>query len=301
VPESRVAVIGAGTMGSQIAQQIALHGISVALFDENLSQLERALVSNRGHLQRRVDKGTLTPLEFDTALARVEPVADLERATAGVSLVIEAIVEDLAAKQELIRRLDELTGPDVVLATNSSSMTVSQIVSELPGRDRMLAMHFFNPVLVMQLVEIAPAPFTRPEAVKRAVAFVEQIDRTSVVLEREIEGLLANRIVAAIRREAFWLVEEGYATPEAIDTAVELGLRHPMGPFRLADFNGLDVVLAIQKGRFERSGDERDRPPKRLERLVAEGKLGRKSGAGFYEYDSNEYHSNEYHSKEQRP
>ena len=114
------------------------------------------------------------------------------------------------------------------------------------------------------------------------------IGRTPVVLGREIEGLLANRIVAAIRREAFWLVEEGYATPEAIDTAVELGLRHPMGPFRLADFNGLDVVLAIQKGRFERSGDEHDRPPKRLEQLVSEGKLGRKSGSGFYEYSAKE-------------
>jgi 3-hydroxybutyryl-CoA dehydrogenase len=275
-------------MGSQIAQQIALHGFSVSLFDESPVQLERALTSNRGHLQRRVDKGALTSLELDAALARVELVDGLERAIEGASFVIEAIVEDLATKQALFLRLDGLTSPDVLLATNSSSLTVSQIASALPGRDRALAMHFFNPVLVMQLVEIASAPFTRPEAVERAVAFVGEIDRTPVVLEREIEGLLANRIVAAIRREAFWLVEEGYATPEAIDTAIELGLRHPMGPFRLADFNGLDVVLAIQRGRFERSGDERDRPPQRLEQLVSGGKLGRKSGAGFYDYESME-------------
>ncbi len=283
--EKRIAVIGAGTMGSQIAQQIALHGYSVSLYDERVEQLARALESNRAHLQRRVDKGTLSPLEFDAGLARVEPFDDLVAAIEGCSLVIEAIVEDLGAKQALFQQLDELTGPDVLLATNTSSMTVTQIASILPGRDRTIALHFFNPVLVMQLVEIAPAPFTRAGLVQRAVDFVTSIDRTAVVLDKEIEGLLANRIIAAIRREAFWLVEEGYATPEAIDRAIELGLRHPMGPFKLADFNGLDVVLAIQQRRFERTGDDLDRPPARLRSLVDQGKLGRKSGTGFYDYE----------------
>ncbi len=283
--ESRIAVIGAGTMGSQIAQQIALHGYSVSLYDERVEQLARALESNRAHLQRRVDKGTLSPLEFDAALARVEPFDDMVGATEGCSLVVEAIVEDLGAKQALFQQLDELTGPDVLLATNTSSMTVTQIASILRGRDRSIALHFFNPVLVMELVEIAPAPFTKPDFVQRAVDFVTSIDRTPVVLDKEIEGLLANRIIAAIRREAFWLVDQGYATPEAIDRAIELGLRHPMGPFKLADFNGLDVVLAIQQRRFERTGDELDRPPARLRALVDEGKLGRKSGAGFYDYE----------------
>lgn len=273
-------------MGAQIAQQIALHGFSVALFDENQAQLERALTSNRGHLQRRLDKGAMSPSELEEALLRVAPVTELAFAVAGASLVIEAIVEDLDAKQSLFQRLDELTRPNVLLATNSSSMTVSEIASALAGRDRAIALHFFNPALVMQLVEIAPAPFTRPELVERAVTFVEAIGRVPVVLQREIDGLLANRIIAAIRREAFWLAEQGYATPDAIDTAIELGLRHPMGPFKLADFNGLDVVLAIQQRRFERSGDQRDRPPQRLEELVAEGRLGRKSGVGFYDYAS---------------
>ena len=207
----------------QIAQQIALHGFSVALFDENPEQLARALASNRGHLERRVEKAHSTRLELDAALARVEPVDDLARAVEGASLVIEAIVEELNAKQALFQQLDRITGTEVLLATNSSSMTVSQIASELPGRERISSMHFFNPVLVMRLVEIAPAPFTRPGLVEREVAFVEAIDRVPVVLGREIEGLLANRIIAAIRREAFWLVEQGYATPEAIDTAIELG------------------------------------------------------------------------------
>jgi 3-hydroxybutyryl-CoA dehydrogenase len=273
-------------MGSQIAQQVALHGYSVSLYDERPEQLARALESNRGHLQRRVEKETLTPLEFDAALARVEPFDDLAAAISGCSLVIEAIVEDLGAKQALFQELEALTSADVLLATNTSSMTVSQIASILTGRDRVIALHFFNPVLVMQLVEIAPAPFTRAGLAKRAVEFVTSIDRTPVVLDKEIEGLLANRIIAAIRREAFWLVDQGYATPEAIDQAIELGLRHPMGPFKLADFNGLDVVLAIQQRRFERTGDELDRPPQQLRDLVEDGKLGRKSGAGFYDYDA---------------
>jgi 3-hydroxybutyryl-CoA dehydrogenase len=271
-------------MGSQIAQQAALHGYSVSLFDERPEQLARALESNRGHLQRRVEKGTLSPLEFDAGLARVEPFDELPAAVDGCSLVIEAIVEDLGAKQALFQQLDALSDTDVLLGTNSSSMTVTQIGSILPGRDRVVAIHFFNPVLVMELVEIAPAPFTRPEMVQRAIDFVTSIGRTPVVLDKEIEGLLANRIIAAIRREAFWLVSQGYATPEAIDQAVELGLRHPMGPFKLADFNGLDVVLAIQQRHFERTGDELDRPPQQLRDLVNDGKLGRKSGAGFYDY-----------------
>ena len=273
-------------MGAQIAQQFALHGFSASLCDENPAQLERALTSNRGHLDRRLAKGSMTPLEYDLALARVEPFDDLAQAIHGASLVIEAIVEDLGAKQALFQQLDLLTERDIVLATNSSSMTASQVASVIPSRDRVIAMHFFNPVLVMKLVEIAPAPFTRPGVVERAIGYVEAIDRTPVVLDREIEGLLANRIIAAVRREAFWLVAEGYATPEAIDHAVRLGLRHPMGPFELADFNGLDIVLAIQQRLYERTGDERDRPPKQLEQLVAAGKLGRKTGSGFYDYDT---------------
>jgi 3-hydroxybutyryl-CoA dehydrogenase len=283
-PIESVAVIGAGTMGAQIAQQAALHGCSVMLFDVSPAQIERAMESNRRHLQRRVDKGALNPDAFAAAVAAVRPSSDLAAAVNDADLVIEAVVEDLAVKRDVFVRLDALAPASAILATNSSTMTTSEITADLPGRARTLALHFFNPVLVMRLVEVAPAPYTAPDAVETAVAFCRQIDREPILLHREITGFLVNRILAALRREAMWLADHGYATPHDIDTAVKLGLNHPMGPFELADFNGLDVVLAATRHRFARTGDEADRPPKLLEDLVAAGHLGRKNGKGFYEY-----------------
>jgi 3-hydroxybutyryl-CoA dehydrogenase len=165
-------------------------------------------------------------------------------------------------------------------------MTISEITADLPGRGRTLALHFFNPVLVMRLVEIAPAPFTDPTLAEEAERFTRAIDREPVVLHKEIAGYLVNRVLWALRREAMWLADQGYADPHDIDRAIKLGLNHPMGPFELADFNGLDVVLMAQRHRFARSGDEADRPPRILEALVEQGALGRKSGRGFYDYQS---------------
>ena len=280
----RVAVVGAGTMGAQIAQQAALHGYPVRLYDLSADQLNRAAASNRSHLDRRVAKGTLSASDAAAALGRVRPEPDLARAVADVDLVVEAVIEDLDAKRAVFADLDRLARPDAVLATNSSTMTASEIAGELPGRARTLALHFFNPPLVMRLVEVAPAPFTEARCVEAVRAFCLAIEREPIVLQREITGLLVNRVLAALRREAMWLADNGYADPRDIDRAIKLGLNHPMGPFELADFNGLDIVLAAQRHRFARTGDEADRPPRILERLVERGDLGRKSGRGFYDY-----------------
>jgi 3-hydroxybutyryl-CoA dehydrogenase len=184
----------------------------------------------------------------------------------------------------MFAELDRLAPSTAILATNSSTITVSEITADLPGRKRTLALHFFNPALVMRLVEIAPAPYTEPTCLAAAELFTRAIDREPVMMRQEVTGLLVNRVLWALRREAMWLADNGYAEPQEIDRAVKLGLNHPMGPFELADFNGLDVVLRAQRHRFARSGDEADRPSRLLETLVEQGHLGRKSGRGFYAY-----------------
>jgi 3-hydroxybutyryl-CoA dehydrogenase len=282
----RVAVIGAGTMGAQIAQQTALHGFPVRLFDLDPGQLERAQASNRKHLLRRVEKGTLSQADAETAIDRVELVSNLSEAVADADLVIEAVVEDVEIKRRLFAELVEITPEHAILATNSSTMVVSELTADLPTRERTLALHFFNPVLVMRLVEIAPAEYTDLRFVDAAREFVLAIDRDPVVLHKEIAGFLVNRVLWALRREAMWLADNGYADPLEIDRAIKIGLNHPMGPFELADFNGLDVVLLAQRHRFAKSGDPADKPPRILEELVERGRLGRKSGAGFYDYSS---------------
>ncbi|MCC6792641.1 MAG: 3-hydroxyacyl-CoA dehydrogenase family protein [Thermomicrobiales bacterium] len=280
----RVAVIGAGTMGAQIAQQTALHGFDVALFDVEPARVAAAAARNRKQLMRRVEKAQLSAGDAESALARVRPSESLADAAADADLVIEAAIEEIDVKRAIFADLDRLTPPDAILATNSSTMTMSEISERLSGRARTLALHFFNPVLVMRLVEIAPAPYTDPSHVAAAEWFVRAIDREPVVLHKEIPGFLVNRVLWALRREAMWLADNGYADPRDIDRAIKLGLNHPMGPFELADFNGLDVILLAQRHRFARSGDDADRPPRILEELVERGDLGRKTGRGFYDY-----------------
>lgn len=285
-PTSRIAVIGAGTMGTQIALQSALHGVSVAIVEISAEQQRRSRETAESLLSRKTAKRELSSEAAAAVLARLDYTESPDSGVPAAQLVIEAIIEDLNAKRALFAELAQIAAPDTILATNSSTLTVSELTGDLATRERTLALHFFNPVLKMRLVEIGPAPYTDPTAVSRAAAFCRAIDREPIVLEREISGFIVNRILAAIRREAFWLASEGYASPQDIDRAVKLGLRHPMGPFELADFNGLDVVLAIARQRYERSGDPDDLPPKFLEELVAAGKLGRKTGSGFYDYQS---------------
>ncbi len=279
-----ICVIGAGTMGSQIGQQCALYGYSVILTDTSQDQLGRAVKSNAGHLQRRVDKGKLAPEAMADALDRVWVTTDLEEVVRDADFVIEAIVERLDAKRALFEQLDRLAPANVVLASNSSTIGISQIAAGMRQPQRAINMHFFHPVLVMRLVEVMRGTSTGDEAVETTMELARRIGKEPVLVNREIYGLLVNRILGAIKREAFWLAEEGYATPEDIDRAVKLGLNHPMGPFELADFSGLDVFYFAGLQRYRETGDEQARPARILEEMVKAGNLGRKTGRGFYEY-----------------
>jgi 3-hydroxybutyryl-CoA dehydrogenase len=282
-----LAVIGAGSMGAQIAQQAALHGVEVRLYDQSEHQVRSALNSNRGHIDRRIAKGQLSADDGAAALGRVSPVSNLGEAVADASLVIEAIFEDLEIKRRLFSELDGLVEPDTVLASNSSTIKISQIADATRTAGRCLNMHFFYPVLVMDLVEIVRGPQTTADAVDRAVGFARQIGRTPVVLEKEVDGFIVNRILHAATQEAYHLLDAGVASFEDIDIAVEKGLNWPLGPFRLGDFTGLDVTYKARLHMFKVSGEERFRPSPQLEAKVKAGELGRKTGRGWYRYEPN--------------
>ena len=279
-----LAVIGAGSMGAQIAQQAALHGIEVRLQDKSPEQLQRAADSNRGHVMRRVERGKLSQPEAEKALSRVQTTADLADAVAGADFVIEAVFEDLQLKRGVFAELDGSAPPDTVLASNSSTMGISKIADVVAKPERCVNMHFFFPVLVMDLVEVVRGPRTSDETVERATAMAKEMGRTAVLINREIDGFIVNRILHAATQEAYRLLDAGVARFEDIDTAVEKGLNWPMGPFRLGDFSGLDVTYNARLHMFKTTGDERFRPSPQLEAKVKAGKLGRKTKEGWYTY-----------------
>jgi len=280
----RLGVIGAGSMGAQIAQQAALRGIEVQLHDQSSEQLQKAVESNRGHLIRRVDKGKLGLGEAEAALARVHATVDLSEAVGNAEFVIEAVFEDLQLKRVVFADLDRIAPPETVLASNSSTMGISQIASVTSTPGRCVNMHFFYPVLVMDLVEVVRGPQTSDETVERAMAVARQMGRTPVVINKEIDGFIVNRILHAATQEAYRLLDAGVAGFEDIDTAVEKGLNWPMGPFRLGDFSGLDVTYNARLHMYKTTGDERFRPSPQLEAKVNAGKLGRKTKEGWYTY-----------------
>jgi 3-hydroxybutyryl-CoA dehydrogenase len=209
---------------------------------------------------------------------------DVGEAVGDADFVIEAVFEDLELKRAIFRDLDSHAPPEAVLASNSSTMSISEIAAESQRPQRCLNMHFFFPVLVMDLVEIVRGPQTSDTTVDRAIALAREMGRTPVVLNREIDGFIVNRVLHAATQEAYRLLDAGVASFEDIDTAVEKGLNWPMGPFRLGDFSGLDVTYNARKHMYEVTGDERFRPSPQLEAKVKEGKLGRKTGEGWYRY-----------------
>jgi 3-hydroxybutyryl-CoA dehydrogenase len=279
----RVLVVGAGTMGSQIALQTALSGrYEVTLVDSAPGQLERARTQNRRLLDRSVEKGRLSGAAADDALARIQDSNDLASVAGTADLVIEAVIEDFEAKKSVFETLGKDARKDAILASNSSTIAISRLAGFTGRAEQCCNTHFFHPVTVMQLCEVVRGPKTSDATVEAAMEFVRSIDRTPVLLQKEIWGFIVNRILFAASEEAMRLLEGGYASAEDIDIAVQKGLNWPMGPFHLLDFSGLDIFYGAMKDRH-RQGEGSD-APELLRDLVEAGHLGRKSGKGFFEY-----------------
>ena len=279
----RVLVVGAGTMGSQIALQTALSGrYDVTLVDSAPGQLERARAQNRRLLDRSIEKGRLSEAAAAEALGRIKDSDDLASAAGSADLVIEAVIEDFDAKKSVFDALGHHAKKDAILASNSSTIAISRLAGFTGRPDQCCNMHFFHPVTVMQLCEVVKGPQTSNATVETAMDFVRSIDRTPVLLQKEIWGFIVNRILFAASEEAMRLLEGGYASAEDIDIAGQKGLNWPMGPFHLLDFSGLDIFYGAMKDRH-RQGEGSD-APELLRDLVEAGHLGRKSGKGFFEY-----------------
>ncbi len=279
----RVLVVGAGTMGSQIALQTALSGrYEITLVDAVPGQLERARKQNTALLARSVEKGRVTEQAAAAALERIKDSSDAAGASASADIVIEAVIEDFGAKRSVFEVLGEHARKGAVLASNSSTIAISRLAGFTGRPEQCCNMHFFHPVTVMQLCEVVRGPQTSDATIATAMEFVRSIDRTPVLLQKEIWGFIVNRILFAASEEAMRLLEGGYASAEDIDVAVQKGLNWPMGPFHLLDFSGLDIFYGAMKDRHRQG--EGDDAPELLRKLVEDGHLGRKTGKGFFEY-----------------
>jgi 3-hydroxybutyryl-CoA dehydrogenase len=278
----RVAVIGAGTMGTGIEQVAARAGYLVELFDAAPGAVQKALERIADSLSRAVEKGRCTAPEREEALKRLSEAASVESAAAQADLIVEAAPEDLALKKELFSRLSRTARPEAILASNTSSLPITAIAAGAKGPERVIGLHFFNPVPAMKLLEIVQGERTHPLVVTAARAVGARMGK-EVVVVRDAPGFASSRLGIAMALEAIRMVEEGVASVEEIDRAMELGYGHPMGPLKLTDQVGLDVRLAVAEHLLPELG-ERFRPPQLLRRLVRAGKLGKKSGEGFYKY-----------------
>ena len=281
----KVAVIGAGTMGAGIAQACAAAGFAVTMRDIEQRLVDSGFSRIRDPLRKRVEKGKMTQGEVDGILSKIRGVVDLKEAVAGAQVVIEAIFEKMEIKRELYRELDKLCPADVIFASNTSSLSITEMASATKRADRVIGMHFFNPAPVMKLVEVIRGSETSDATVDLIKGLCVRLGKEAVEV-RESPGFVVNRLLVPMMNEAFNRLQEGVASAADIDKAMKLGTNMPMGPFELADYTGLDIGLDVMEVLHRETGDPKFRPSPLLRKYVRAGRLGRKSGRGVYEYPS---------------
>ncbi len=280
----KVAVVGAGIMGNQIAMQIAIHGYDVVCYDISADMVEKAAAFSKDWFEKRIAKGKMEADAAEEIQERLIFSTDIQLATKDTDLVLEAVSDKVDVKKAVLKQLDELTPDHCIYASNSSYIVSSRFADAVKDPSKVINVHFFNPALVMKIVEVVKGPHVSQETFDTAFAFVESIGKTPVKIEKEIYGFVVNRIFSALTREACYLVDMGIASPEDIDKAVKGALGHSMGPLETLDMTGIDLEYNVYMEKFKASGKKEDLPAACLAVHYGKGEYGRKSGKGFYDY-----------------
>lgn len=280
---SKIVVIGAGTMGAGIAQVAAEAGYQVGLMDVKDEYLEKGLGTIGRFVGRKLEKGKITQEDHDGILARLAATTDMEKALEGAELVVEAVLEKIDLKKQVFKKMDEICGPEVLLASNTSTLSITQIASATKNPERVVGTHFFSPVPLMRLVEVIRGEKSSEDSIERAVAFCRAVGKEPIVV-KDIPGFIVNRFLCLLYNEGAYQLMNQVASKEDIDKGLKLGANHPMGILELMDAVGVDVIYYALESLWESTKEERYRPCPLFKQMVAENRLGRKTGQGFYKY-----------------